>query len=206
MAGLTTTVGRDLDTDVTVVTVGGDFVRSATPVLRGVLYKCMTECPAAVIVDLTGARTQDVLAFTVFPTALRNDPLLPYVPLLLCLDRRLTGEVCLGWDVRQVIDPLQLIASELVTNAVLYAVGGVRFDLTLRREFVRVRVSDTSRLLPRPPPAGPVGAPVPGGRGLHLVDAYSAGWGAYSTVTGKVVWATVRHRPLTAGRTHLPGE
>ena len=35
------------------------------------------------------------------------------------------------------------------------------------------------------------------GRGLLLVDALASAWGSFVLDSGKMVWATVRVRPLT---------
>ena len=78
-----------------------------------------------------------------------------------------------------------LLASELVSNAVLHA----RSDLsvTVRRfaDCIRVEVYDGNPLLPQPclPPAEATS-----GRGLGLVDAMASAWGAERCRDGKVVW------------------
>jgi anti-anti-sigma factor len=89
----------------------------------------------------------------------------------------------------------QLVASELVTNAVVHA--GTPIDLTLRlsRPHLHIAVRDggdgRARL------AGIMDEAAESGRGLVLVDALSQAWGNFVPTSGKVVWAVVRVRPLS---------
>jgi hypothetical protein len=46
--------------------------------------------------------------------------------------------------------------------------------------------------------ASPGAPPALGGRGLYLVGLYSTAWGYVVGATGKVVWATLRARPVGA--------
>ena len=81
-----------------------------------------------------------------------------------------------------------LATSELVTNAVLHAVGPIelcaRFDQP--RGWLRVEVSDASKAPPRPP-ARPAREQV-GGLGLRVVAAVSSSWGSVFHERGKTVW------------------
>ncbi|HLV73382.1 ATP-binding protein [Actinomadura hallensis] len=91
-----------------------------------------------------------------------------------------------GWDREDVDGDLELIASELVTNAIRHA-NSVRLVVYLPDEkTAMVEVWDDN-------PQGPT-APVPdlhaeGGRGLMLVGALSCSWGWRATADGKVTWA-----------------
>lgn len=91
-----------------------------------------------------------------------------------------------GWDRRDVNGDLELITSELVTNAIRHA-NAVELVLYLPDDkTAMVEVRDDN-------PQGPA-APVPdlqaeGGRGLMLVGALSRSWGWRSTADGKVIWA-----------------
>lgn len=97
-------------------------------------------------------------------------------------------------------DAAQLVASELVTNAVLHAKTGI--DLTLRfiRPYLHIAVRDH----------GPGQARITGhideshenGRGLLLVDALASAWGNLFPLSGKIVWATVRVRSISASDDH----
>lgn len=81
-----------------------------------------------------------------------------------------------------------LVVSELATNAVLHA--GSPFSLSVRVEesILRLAVHDTSPIGAMPD-RGLIARP---GRGLGLIDALAAGWGAQVAAEGKVVWAELR--------------
>ncbi|HEU5267202.1 MAG TPA: ATP-binding protein [Jatrophihabitans sp.] len=83
-------------------------------------------------------------------------------------------------------DDLELVVSELVTNAVLAGTPTVAVSLSLERTRVVVRVRDEASGWPQQRAAT---ADDPGGRGLLLVAALSATWGVRLAETGKVVFA-----------------
>jgi DNA-binding NarL/FixJ family response regulator len=80
---------------------------------------------------------------------------------------------------------IELLVSELVTNAVLHAASAPRIEAHLGRGTVRVSVFDEDPTLPvhRTPDEDR-----PGGRGLHLLDRVASRWGAEPRAGGKVVW------------------
>jgi hypothetical protein len=99
---------------------------------------------------------------------------------------------CRGLGVGGDLDAAYLVASELVTNAVVHA--GTQIDVTLRLvgPMLHIAVRDRS-----PAPARIVSFvddSAEAGRGLLLVDALATAWGTLSCSAGKVVWATVRLR------------
>jgi anti-sigma regulatory factor (Ser/Thr protein kinase) len=102
--------------------------------------------------------------------------------------RRAVRDLLDGEATAPFVDDAMLATSELVTNAVLHAVGPIelcaRFDQP--RGWLRVEVSDSSQDLPRPR-AGPVRDHV-GGLGLRLVAAISSSWGSVFNERGKTVW------------------
>jgi anti-sigma regulatory factor (Ser/Thr protein kinase) len=81
-------------------------------------------------------------------------------------------------------DVVQLLTSELATNAVLHAGSGFRVRVRSDPRVVRVEVvnSEPELLLAMREPS------VRGGRGLKLVTALSLDWGAESSRDEKVVW------------------
>ena len=83
-------------------------------------------------------------------------------------------------------DTVELLVSELVTNAVCYTEGEVRLTIRGGVDQVRVEVSDTSPSLPAIRMTT-----LEGGRGLRHVDALADRWGADSRVDGKTVWFEV---------------
>jgi len=94
----------------------------------------------------------------------------------------------------------ELVMSELVTNGVRYArlaptVTGapppIRVRITERERGVLIEVWDGHEAMPERRAAG-ADPEAEGGRGLALVAAYAARWGAYRTRGGgKVTWAEV---------------
>lgn len=83
-------------------------------------------------------------------------------------------------------DDLELVVSELVTNAVRAGSPTIGVTVELVRGRVVVRVSDRAGGWPheRQSRLDDVG-----GRGLPLVSALSAAWGVQLADDGKVVWA-----------------
>ncbi|TDC91385.1 ATP-binding protein [Actinomadura sp. 7K507] len=91
-----------------------------------------------------------------------------------------------GWDRRDVHGDLELITSELVTNAIRHA-NAVMLVLYLPDDkTVMVEVWDDN---PQGPAAPIADLQAEGGRGLMLVGALSHSWGWRSTGRGKVTWA-----------------
>jgi anti-sigma regulatory factor (Ser/Thr protein kinase) len=81
-----------------------------------------------------------------------------------------------------------LLASELVTNALVHGKGAVELRLRVTRDRLVVEAEDGGHHMPRRRRAGDEEE---GGRGLHLVAALADRWGARLTDDGKVVWAEV---------------
>ncbi|MEU6879099.1 ATP-binding protein [Streptomyces sp. NPDC046712] len=82
-------------------------------------------------------------------------------------------------------DDAELLASELVTNAVSYAGGEIVLVLSFRDDTVHCEVRDSS-------PVAPVQRRSPDddehGRGLFLVQTLARSWGTRVQGTGKAVW------------------
>jgi anti-anti-sigma factor len=91
----------------------------------------------------------------------------------------------------------QLVASELVTNAVVHA--GTPIDLTLKLAGGNLQIAVRDGGGGRARLAGITDESAESGRGLLLVDALAQLWGNFQPGSGKVVWATVRVRPWPAG-------
>jgi anti-anti-sigma regulatory factor/anti-sigma regulatory factor (Ser/Thr protein kinase) len=124
------------------------------------------------------------------PVPSRQRSAVPATKAALPLARRLVREACLTWRLPYLIENGELIITELVSNAVLHAGAPVEVMLTLRDRFLHLSVHDGSPVKPvRVLPDPDTGA---GGRGLILIEAVAAGWGATTLADGKVVWATLR--------------
>lgn len=107
--------------------------------------------------------------------------------------RRLVIQALLAWGYPDLVDDAAVIITELATNAVIHA--RTDFTVTIARlpgGAIRVAVQDSSRKPPRPREPMPLEG---SGRGLRLVDAIAAGWGADLVAGGKIVWAQLQPAP-----------
>ncbi|WUH90085.1 ATP-binding protein [Streptomyces sp. NBC_00433] len=103
-----------------------------------------------------------------------------------------------AWDLRQLIEQAEVIAGELVTNAVKAtrhsarhkdspaSLATVSIELHLDDSAFRIAVRDSST---EQPALQVVGEDAEGGRGLFLVEALSTRWDAFPVTGGKVTWA-----------------
>ncbi|WP_326652312.1 MULTISPECIES: SpoIIE family protein phosphatase [unclassified Streptomyces] len=98
--------------------------------------------------------------------------------------RRLARRALTRWGLEELSDSVELLVSEVVTNAVRYAERPVTLRL-LRTDVLRCEVGDDSPQLPRQRRARDTDE---GGRGLFLVNRLARRWGATRLSTGKVVW------------------
>jgi anti-anti-sigma regulatory factor/anti-sigma regulatory factor (Ser/Thr protein kinase) len=112
--------------------------------------------------------------------------------------RAIVRQTCARWRLDSIAPSAELLAAELVANAVRHA--GTRIELSVSRSArglsiaVRDYASAPTRLV------GPAGEAEPGGRGLLLVEALATHWGCTATRDGKVTWATLATGPHKAGR------
>ena len=116
--------------------------------------------------------------------------------------RRFVAEVLEAWSCSDQIDDAALLASELVTNAVIHGRPTFKLAVHRRGSVIRVEVADGS---PAPPQRRHYSATAGTGRGLALVDELSLSWGVETDTAGKVVWFELRvgpaadHDPRRAG-------
>ncbi|WP_367321050.1 SpoIIE family protein phosphatase [Streptomyces sp. HUAS ZL42] len=103
--------------------------------------------------------------------------------------RRLARRALSRWDLEDLSDAVELLVSEVVTNAVRYASRPITLRL-LRTDVLRCEVGDDVPQLPRLRQAR---ATDEGGRGLYLVNKLARRWGATRLSTGKVVWFELNH-------------
>jgi anti-sigma regulatory factor (Ser/Thr protein kinase) len=107
--------------------------------------------------------------------------------------RHFTRTTLQRWDLAALEDAMELVASELVTNALRYGVPAGTPGSPVRLSLVRL----TSRVVCAvrdPSDAAPIAKDpdfvAETGRGLHLVDSFSENWGWHPLGgAGKVVWA-----------------
>jgi anti-sigma regulatory factor (Ser/Thr protein kinase) len=91
-----------------------------------------------------------------------------------------------GWDLEALIEVATLVASEVVTNAVIHARSDAELSLERTATALRISVTDRGTGAPAPRELGPG---TDGGRGLMIVEKLSTRWGAEPTGAGTRVWA-----------------
>jgi anti-sigma regulatory factor (Ser/Thr protein kinase) len=96
------------------------------------------------------------------------------------------------WRLGHLVEDVDLVVSELVTNALLHTGAGadgankIRLELDLNARRLTLRVVDSS---PLPPMQEEAADTAESGRGLLLVDALAAEWDWEDLPDGKAVWA-----------------
>lgn len=102
--------------------------------------------------------------------------------------RRFVDEVLADTGFVDVLDTVELLVTEVVTNAVMHARSEARVVIRLLDDAVRVEVTDTDDSFParRRPRVDQ-----PGGRGLDLVEKMSRSWGIDMLTVGKRTWFEV---------------
>ncbi|MEO6790510.1 MAG: ATP-binding protein [Ornithinibacter sp.] len=93
----------------------------------------------------------------------------------------------------KIVDEAEIVASELLTNAVRHARplsdGTIRVRWKIRGEVVEVEVTDGGgSTVPHPAPRT---VWLSSGRGLRIVRSIAHEWGVTEDRTGNVVWATL---------------
>ena len=91
------------------------------------------------------------------------------------------------WGRRTDIPFIELVASELVTNAVQHVGGAIGYRLGLEGETLRIEVTDGAS--DRLPVLLKILPGAEHGRGLHIVEALSTAWGFTLDGDSKTVWA-----------------
>ena len=123
------------------------------------------------------------------PPQLRERLALGPVPTAAAAGRGFVREVCGRWGLRGLAEPAALVASELVTNAVVHAGTELELLVELRGPRLEVAVHDQDPALPTVP------ATKDGtgrGFGLLVVDRVATSWGVRrDQAGGKTVWCTL---------------
>ncbi|KUO16080.1 SpoIIE family protein phosphatase [Streptomyces dysideae] len=112
----------------------------------------------------------------------------PGDPEALTQARHMIAAAVRSWGAADRADEVELVADELITNALMHTEGSAIVTLRVltgsdRR--LRVEVEDSSSALPRRREAGDSGV---SGRGLLLVDLLTDVWGVEARGGGKCVW------------------
>jgi anti-anti-sigma factor len=137
------------------------------------------------------------------PPYLRDELRLPPSPAAPATARRFVRDTCRAWRLLQedghdagprvaaaeLVERAELVASELVTNALIHARTDVGLRLSMRGERLYLGVHDGGRRLLRLVGGDPEAE---AGRGLLLVERLSRAWGVYRAPGGgKVVWCVL---------------
>jgi anti-sigma regulatory factor (Ser/Thr protein kinase) len=134
------------------------------------------------------------------PWALQTYMEVPAVPAAAPSARLHTRRTLTEWEPEGQADTVELVVSELVTNAVRASCGlfpgesdrrpCLRLWLSSDGDRVFVQVWDGCDQMPALRDVQPEAV---GGRGLVLVDALSQDWGAYrpARLPGKIVWSVI---------------
>jgi anti-sigma regulatory factor (Ser/Thr protein kinase) len=96
-----------------------------------------------------------------------------------------------SWGLAEISDDLQLVASEVVTNALIHAGSDVDVRLRAFTDHVRLEVRDSDSNPPVPSPfslSEEGSSQAEHGRGLFLVEALATAWNSSPNGRGKTVW------------------
>jgi len=168
-----------------VVVYTGSFTPDRTPLAGEVEAFLTKDHDVAYLVDLLsrlGRRRYETAALAVGPH-----------PREVGRARRFVAEQCRVWGCGDLTEDAELVASELVTNALLHGGGQHELRVGLSDAALRIQVIDHGAGMPDPRTAGQRDEH---GRGLLLVSALCAAWGVEALPGGgKMVWAELL-RPL----------
>jgi DNA-binding NarL/FixJ family response regulator len=100
--------------------------------------------------------------------------------------RRFLAETLSQWDFGDLLDSVNLLVSELVTNAVVHAESEAEVAVVLTPTALRVEVSDRGGGFAAPKDAADFDT---SGRGMAMVDAMANSWGTLPRPGGgKIIW------------------
>jgi serine phosphatase RsbU (regulator of sigma subunit)/anti-sigma regulatory factor (Ser/Thr protein kinase) len=114
--------------------------------------------------------------------------LLPGEPRQVAHCRRLVRDTLAAWELSALTETVELLVSELVTNAIQHAGGELRLRLQRNETGLLCEVCDRTRT---PPELQELSATAERGRGILLVNELSRKWGHRRTATGKIVWFSI---------------
>ena len=113
----------------------------------------------------------------------------PPDPAILASARSFAADSLRTLECTAVRDEVELLLTELITNAIIHARTDIEVRLEASGAGVRVEVIDGNPIMPV---AGTLTAGALSGRGLTLVQSMSTRWGAHNNGTGgKTVWFEV---------------
>jgi anti-sigma regulatory factor (Ser/Thr protein kinase) len=122
--------------------------------------------------------------------------------------RRFATRTLVGWGAEQLEDDVQVVASELATNALLHARTEFTLGLVLDGDRLRVTLADGSAVQPRMRRFDSTESTT--GRGLRMVAELAQAWGVQKDGVGKAVWCEFRVASAAAASAdsvaHVPEE
>ncbi|MPY52674.1 SpoIIE family protein phosphatase [Streptomyces acidicola] len=145
-------------------------------------------CQAAIDAMLPTAPRDDVALIVAGTRLLNGDRTaswdVPADPSAVAGVRAAAAQLLQDWGMEEEAFTLELVLSELVTNAIRHASGPIRVRLIRDRSLI-CEVSDGSSVSPHLRRATTMDE---GGRGLFLVAQFADRWGTRYTSGGKVIW------------------
>jgi anti-sigma regulatory factor (Ser/Thr protein kinase) len=121
-------------------------------------------------------------------------------PSVVALAREFVRDRLEHWQATDQIEYAVLVATELVTNAVLHARTQIHLTVSVDESRVRVEVYDENTRLPT---VAAIDPDATSGRGLALVAAVARSWGIEHHPHGKVVWAEIGEPGVSFGNERL---
>ena len=94
----------------------------------------------------------------------------------------------LAWQLQDLMEPVELLTSELVTNAMLHAGTSITVSVQRDGKGVRVEVGDGSAVRPVRRRTSTTATT---GRGVQMLESVSDSWGSTTVRGGKLVWFRV---------------
>jgi anti-sigma regulatory factor (Ser/Thr protein kinase) len=121
---------------------------------------------------------------------------IPHDPRSIAICRRTLRDILTAHHLPTLVEPAELLASELLGNAIRHTAGPAALKLRQSGPALRLGAWDTD---PTPPTTAPL-TDDETGRGLHLVDAYADDWGWFQVNglrggQGKYVWCELDTEP-----------
>ncbi|AGP60300.1 SpoIIE family protein phosphatase [Streptomyces rapamycinicus] len=172
---------RDRDVDRAIDTLRATLARPAAA-LDGLCQAVLTEL-------LPGHPTDDIALLLARTRGLDADSVatwqLPDDPAVVARARREAAERLAAWGLEEAAFTMEVVVSELVTNAIRHATPPIGLRLIRDRALI-CEVSDGSATAPHLRRARAFDE---GGRGLLLVAQLTESWGTRQTATGKTIWA-----------------
>jgi len=120
--------------------------------------------------------------------------------------RRMVRRVLTEEGREDLVEPAQLLVSEVVTNALVHSPSPIAVAMQATGDGVLVEVADGSPHLPQPRHYAPTAST---GRGLALLEHTADAWGVVPGVRGKTVWfqlCTANESGGSGGSDHVPAE